>query len=364
MANSDADAAAGRLRLAMCPGGGTQEAGSSSGRFAGLLPRLRSLDYQEPDALVAELVVRSRTPSATTLAPQTGFAAHRIPLGVAVRPGDIKVEDLLLSSDGRRLTLWSTRLDQAIIPVLYSRLSPHLLPPIAQFLRLLGQHGARPWQIWSWGPLSGTPFQPRVRYGPTILSPARWVLPPTVIAAADGADRWDTALKSWRAAAVPAPPHVVVVTDQNRSLPLDLRRGDDREILRRHVRRGITAVTEEPGGPGAVQGVVAGPHGRHTLELVVPFARRTPPPRPARPPVNAPRAAVGVHLPGSRWLSLVLRTPATCQDQVLARLAAADVIDAPWFWLRYTDHHGPTCASGSTPTLHTSAARYCRPSPP
>ncbi|SDG99817.1 thiopeptide-type bacteriocin biosynthesis domain-containing protein [Sinosporangium album] len=341
VAGSAEDAAAGRLHLAVYPGGGTQEAGSSSGRFAGLLPTLREVDYQEPDALVAELAVRSRTPSGMTLAPETGFAPHRIPLGVPVRPGDLKVDDLLLSSDGRRLTLWSVRLDQAIIPVLYSRLSPHLLPPIAQFLRLLGQHGARPWQTWSWGPLSGTPFQPRVRYGPTILSPARWVLPPTVIDTAHRAVGWDAALDVWQATAMPAPPQVVVVTDHDRALPIDLRRADDRAMLRRHVRRGITAVTEEPGGSGAVQGVVAGPQGPHALELVVSFARKSSPPVPTRPSAIPQAAARGSHLPGSRWLSLVIRTPATCQDEVLARLAAADGLDIPWFWLRYADHHGP-----------------------
>jgi lantibiotic biosynthesis protein len=107
VADSPDAAAAGRFHLAVCPGGGTQEAGSTSGRFASLLPGLRKTRYRDGTAMVAELVVRSRTPSGATLAPETGFAAHRIPLGVPVRPGDLEVEDLLLTSDGQRLLLWS-----------------------------------------------------------------------------------------------------------------------------------------------------------------------------------------------------------------------------------------------------------------
>ncbi|WP_425569545.1 lantibiotic dehydratase [Nonomuraea salmonea] len=169
-ANSPQDAAAGRLRLAVTPAGGTQEAGSTFGRFASLLPELKMNDKDE-HAVVAELVVQARTPSGATLAPPTGFAAHRIPLGVPTRPGDLQPEDLLLVSDGQRLLLWSSTLDRHVIPVLFSRLSSRLLPPLAQFLRQLGLHTCRPWRTWSWGPLAALPYLPRVRYKSTILAP-------------------------------------------------------------------------------------------------------------------------------------------------------------------------------------------------
>jgi thiopeptide-type bacteriocin biosynthesis protein len=345
IADSADAAAAGRFHLAVCPGGGTQEAGSTSGRFASLLPGLRETRHRDGDAMVAELAVRSRTPSGATLAPETGFAEHRIPLGVPPRPGDLAVEDLLLTSDGQRLLLWSASLGQRVIPVLYSRLSPHLLPPLAQMLRLLGQHGCRPWRPWSWGPLAGTLFQPRVRYRQTILSPARWTLPPAVTDACDRPADWDTAVDAWRATAVPAPPDIVVVTDHDKALPVDLGRADDRALLRRHVRHGATAVTEQPGGPGAVQGVVTGPAGQHALELVVSLTRAQPAatPRPRRTAAVAARLpGEGLHLPGSRWLSLVIRTPPTCQDEVLTHLAAAtDRLGMTWFWLRYSDHASP-----------------------
>ncbi|MGH3832652.1 MAG: lantibiotic dehydratase, partial [Pseudonocardiaceae bacterium] len=335
-----------RLHLAVCPGGGSQDAGSSQGRFAGLLPGTLS-DLGEPSTLLAELVVRPRVPEGAALAPQTGFAPWRIPMGVPVRDGDLVLNDLLLISNGNRLILWSASQDRQVVPVLYSRLAPRLLPPLARFLQLLGHTGCRPWRGWSWGPLADLPFQPRVRYERTVLSPARWVLPPDLTGAVHDRTAWHEALHAWRTAATPPPPDIVVTEDADRRLPLDLRRLDDRELLRRYVRRGVLAVAEQPGGPDAVQAVVSGPTGGHVLELVVPLARRTPVTGPAHP-AAAPVRTVGAgrHLPGGPWLSLAVSGPAHCHDQILSELAAAAAELAEhfdtWFWLRYADTmHGP-----------------------
>lgn len=339
------DLAVGRLHLAVCPGGGSQDAGSSQGRFTGLLSGNLS-DLGEPSTLVAELVVRPRVPEGAALAPQTGFAPWRIPVGVPVRDGDLALDDLLLTSNGDRLLVWSASRDRQVVPVLYSRLAPHLLPPLARFLQLLGHTGCRPWRSWSWGPLADLPFQPRVRYERTVLSPARWVLPPELTRAVHDRTAWNGALHAWRTAATPPPPDIVVTEDADRRLPLDLRRPDDRELLRRYVRRGVLAVAEQPGGPDAVQAVVSGPTGDHVLELVVPLARCTTVARPARPAAPVRTAGTGLHLPGGPWLSLAVRGPSHCHDQILSELAAAVAgltghFDT-WFWIRYTDTtHGP-----------------------
>ncbi len=346
LAATQGDLAVGRLHLAVCPGGGSQDAGSSQGRFAGLLPGTLS-DLGEPSALVAELVVRPRVPEGAALALRTGFAPWRIPVGVPARDGDLALDDLLLMSNSDRLIVWSASRDRQVIPVLYSRLAPRLLPPLARFLQLLGHTGCRPWRGWSWGPLADLPFQPRVRYERTVLSPARWVLPPELTGAVHDRTAWDEALNAWRTAAIPPPPDIVVTEDADRRLPLDLRRPDDRELLRRYVRRGVLTVAEQPGGPDAVQAVVSGPTGDHVLELVVPLARRTPVTGPARPAAAPVRTAgTGLHLPGGPWLSLAVRSPSNCHDQILSELAAvatglAGHFDT-WFWLRYTDTtHGP-----------------------
>lgn len=334
----------GRLRLAVCPGGHTQTAGSSSGRFASLLPGLEHTAGKDPG--IAEIAVRARTPTGATLAAPTGFGSCRIPLGVPARPGDLKPDDLLLASDGHRLSLWSQRLDREIVPVLYSRISPQLLPPVVQLLRMMANSGCRPLRAWSWGPLAGTPFQPRVCYRGTILAPARWTLPPLAVKAAGSPDGWDAAVGQWRETAVPPPPRVVVVQDHDRALPVDLDRPDGRAFLRRYVRRGTRVVTEQPGGTAQAQGVVTSPAGKHALEVVISLARA---PAGGHPAPAGPRAAVhvrepgeGLHLPGGDWLSLVIRTPPSCQDDVIARVSViAQGLAFPWFWLRYSDHAGP-----------------------
>ena len=347
LAASQQDLAAGRLFLAVCPAAGSQDAGSTAGRLAGLLPGGWPARDTCPSALVAELVIRPRAPQAAVLSPPAGLAAWRIPVGVPPEDGDIEPGDLLLASDGSQLITWSASRDQQVIPVLYSRLAPYLIPPLAQFLQLLGHAGSRPWHDWSWDPFGHGPFQPRVRYGRTVLAPARWPLPAGLTRAARSWSAWESALDAWRAAPDPQPPDIVVTEDGDRRLPLDLRQQNDRELLRRYVRRGVSAVTEQPGGPGAVQAVVAGPAGHHLLELVVPLTRRAAVPAPARPaPIPGRGAGQGLHLPGGEWLSLAIRSPARCHDEILPGLAAVASELAGqwdrWFWLRYHDDaHGP-----------------------
>jgi hypothetical protein len=337
LAATQADRAAGRFFLAVS--GCSQDAGSTAGRFAGVRSFLPA-DSAGEDTLAAELVIQARTPQAAALAPPAGLAPFRIPVGVAPRDDDLRLEDLEVFSDGDRLVVWSARHGKAVIPVLYSRLSAAMLPPQARLLQLLGRSGCRPVQGWSWGSMRFHPFQPRVLYRQTVLSPARWLLPPDLIAAARGRARWPQALKGWQAETIPSPPHVVVVEDGDRLLPLDLREDDDRELLRRYVGRGARSVTEQPGGPDAVQAVLAGPDGDHILELVLSLDRRMP--APARQHRASPRpAGAGRNLPGSQWLSLALRAPAHLHDHLAMSLEEA-VESLPqaitrWFWLRYAD---------------------------
>ncbi|MGB8199995.1 MAG: lantibiotic dehydratase, partial [Pseudonocardiaceae bacterium] len=217
------DLSAGRLRLAVCPGG-SPDAGTALGRFTGLLHIGR--EDCDDAGLVAEVVARPRVAEGLTLAPPTGLAPQRIPVGVSAEPGDLLLEDLLLVSDGHRLILWSFSQDRQVIPILYSRLASHLLPPLARFLQLIGRTGCRPLHGWSWGPAGGGSFTPRVRYRRTILAPARWVLPPTLTRATHDRAAWLDVLKRWRTETVPAPPNVIVVDDGDRSLPLNVDQAD------------------------------------------------------------------------------------------------------------------------------------------
>lgn len=343
LAASQADRDAGRFFLAVS--GGSQDAGSTSGRFADLRPLLPVGSGQPEQSaadgwLTAELVVRPGAWEVAQLAPPTGLAPWRIPVGVVPREGDLRLADLHVSCDGDRLILWSARHGRPVIPTLYSRLSPDRMPPEARLLQLIGHAGCRPLRGWSWGAMRHHPFQPRIRYQQTVLSPARWLLPPDLVAAARGRARWPRAVKAWQAGTIPSPNDIVVIEDGERLLPLDLRQDDDRELLRRHVGRGTRSVTEQPGGPDAVQAVVAGPEGDHVLELVLSLDRRGPSPAPPAPVASRP-AAAGLHLPGGEWLSLALRAPGHLHDQLAMSLGeVAASLPGPvshWFWLRYAD---------------------------
>ncbi|GAA3239882.1 lantibiotic dehydratase [Actinocorallia longicatena] len=351
IADSRDDLAAGQLRLAVGPSSGTRAAGSSLGRLLPALPKMTTPRTDEDsDALVAELLVAPRATPALFLAPPTGLAPAAIAVGVPVNHDHLTLDDLVVGSNGHHIIIWSLSRNQRVIPVLFSKIAPALLTPVAYFLHLAGLAGTRTWKGWSWEHLADMPFQPRVRYGRTILAPARWALPPAVRKASTDRTTWDRHLDHWVQTATPPPPSVIVTDDLDRRLPLDLSRGDDRELLRRYVRAGLTTVAETPGGAGAVQEVVTGPHGRHVLELVIPLTNSTrslrtqPRPSVIKTPCRVRMPGHGRYLPGTDWLSLSIPGPEHYLDDLLISLAA--IIGKhhtdPWFWLRYSSpQHGP-----------------------
>ncbi|MEV0150006.1 MULTISPECIES: lantibiotic dehydratase [unclassified Nonomuraea] len=347
IADSDQDRDQGRFQLAITAI--THTAGSSLGRFASLLPADPPGPAWEDDSQTCEITVRTRVAEVAALAPPTGWAVA-LPIDLPDGPDTdtIPAADVLIVSDGARLHAWSERLGRRLAPMLFSRLTSRFLPPAAHLLRLIGEHG-RPWQDWEWGALAALPYQPRVRYGATILAPARWRLPAALIASATSAGRWEEALDAWRAEGAYPPDRVVVTAAGDRRLPLDLERPEDRQLLRRYVRRGLTAVTEQPGGPAATRAVVAGPDGHHAVEVVIPLAYHRPV---ASRPLSQDRLAAArprathLHLPGGSWLSCVLPAAPAQHDDLLTALSmwlpqVNHLVDH-WFYLRYDDpRHGP-----------------------
>lgn len=331
------------VRVAVCPGTGSQTAGASPGRWHRWLPELVPREQADSGSgpMIAEIACSSRTSAAGALAAETGAAPWRIPLDVPARDGDLLPDELAVTTNGSHLYLWSTRHRRPVVPVLYNRLTPRHLPPAAYLLYLLGHSGTRPWHPWNWAPLESWPHTPRVRYRNIVLAPARWRLPPSLAAAAGDRSAFTEQLVAWRTDTSPAPPPVVVAEEADRRLPLDLREEGHRELLRRSVHRGTRCLAEPFAAPEDLA-VLDGPDGqRHVIDLVVPLSRHHAP-RPAlRDPRNALRApGTGIHLPGSSWLSAVLTAPAHLHHTALAALAPLltglpDEVER-WFWLRYT----------------------------
>ncbi|WP_210608819.1 lantibiotic dehydratase [Streptomyces rhizosphaericus] len=332
---------AGGLRIAVCPGTGSQTAGAAPGRWTQWLPQLAPGEESDTGSgpMVAEIVCRPRT-TAGALAAETGAAPWRIVLDVPARPGDLLPDDLAVTADGSHLRLWSIRHDRPVIPVLYNRLAPRLLPPAAYALHLLGHAGTRPWHPWNWGPFSCWPYTPRVRYRNILIAPARWRLPDALTATAHHRATFEAHLTAWRTSTRPTPPPVLVAEEADRRLPLDLRQADQRELLRRSIHRGTRTLAAPFASPEDLA-VVEGTNGNHLIDLVVPLTRRRAPHQAAADPRRALRAAdTGTHLPGRSWLSATLRAPGYRHNTVLAELAPLltglpDEVDR-WFWLRYT----------------------------
>ncbi len=352
------------LRIAVCPGTGSQNAGAAPGRWARWLPDLAP--REQPDTgsgpMIAEIVCRPRT-AAGGLAAETGSAPWRIPIDVPTHPRDLLPHDLAVVTTGTHLQLWSTHHDRPVIPVLHNRIAPRLLPSAAYFLHLLGHSGTRPWHPWNWGALSCWPYTPRVRYRDVLLAPARWRLPDALAASAGQRVTFETHLMAWRTHTRPTPPPVLVAEEADRHLPLDLRQSDQRELLRRSIRRGTRTLAEPFAAPDELA-VVEGPNGTgHLVDLVVPLARRHTPQHVAIDPRSALRAVgTGTHLPGSCWLSAVLCAPGRLHDTVLTELAPLlaglpDNVDR-WFWLRYsTPALGPHLRLRFHADPHTLATR-------
>jgi thiopeptide-type bacteriocin biosynthesis protein len=311
-----------------------QEAGSAAGRFARWLPQLAPTLADDAESVVAEIVCRPLTFRTGGLAAETRCVPHRIPVGVPTRDGDLHPGDLAILAVGRDVLLWSHAVNKRVVPVLFSRVTRALLPPVARLLHLLGHAGEQPWHTWSWGVAASFPYTPRVSYRGTILAPQRWLLPGDLVTAAHRRSDWQARLAQWLTATRPSLPGTLVTEESDRHLPLHLHDVVHQEILRRSVLRGTRTLSEAIGHGTHL--AVEGPHGRHPLELVVALHRRASPPAPRVDPRTAPRPATSdtLTMGDSDWLSVALPVPVRLQNAVLRRLPAVPA-GARFFWLRY-----------------------------
>src|SRR5205814_1116970 len=88
----------------------------------------------------------------------------------------ISINDLLVSIEGTRVVIRSARLGREVIPKFTNALNLGRSPHLMKFLGALETQSASPFFAWSWGPLDGASFVPRVAAGRLVLSLARWRL--------------------------------------------------------------------------------------------------------------------------------------------------------------------------------------------
>ncbi len=307
--------------------------------------QLRAEEALDPDAVFAE-VVHVSSGRLGNIASRPVLRNWEIPyLGVSGAPHDqqIPIDDLLVTVDGGNVLLYSKRLRRRVLPRLTSAHN-FVFGSLAvyRFLCALQTQGVRTGAQWHWQPFEKLPFLPRVRYGRTILTRARWRIAPEEIkdlAARRGADRY-AAVRRWREQR--GIPRRVIFGDEDAELLVDFDNVLVLDAFLAEARQQSTRVALIELWPDSGALPVRGPEGRFVHELTIPFVRH-------RAPTRRPAPSFGVEsqrilTPTSSWLYLKLYTGSATGDVVLrdaiaplvARAMESGAADR-WFFLRYLD---------------------------
>jgi thiopeptide-type bacteriocin biosynthesis protein len=358
LAGSTEELTAGRFRLWLTPGTGADHAGATIGRFAHLLPdaaqRIATAGAQAEHAGAegvdtAQLVLRAAHSRSANLNQVPRLLERRIVVGAFADHGDpgvLPLADLAVGADLTGFHLVRLSTGERIVPLAWNMLNPRAqVGNVGRFLRELRLSGVRPGFWWDWGPMDQAPYTPRVRYGRTVLAPARWR--PTAPFFADATlsqERWRREFDHWRER-WGVPDHVLLCV-ADRTLELNLATGLHVRLLRQDVARSPEVVLlEAPDGPDSY-GWLSGAEGAHTAEVVFPMVARRPTPSRAR--AQAPAAANGsarparAQAPGGAWLYAKVYCSTRRQNELLTRglprlLGALPAEVDRWFFVRYRD---------------------------
>ncbi|MER6206552.1 lantibiotic dehydratase [Streptomyces sp. NPDC001642] len=327
--------------------------GVTTGRFLGVLApedrgrlsaELGDLPAADDGTVAAQLSFPPLLPTSAhvTRAPQVlptviSVQEHRAASGDVLTP-----DDLAVGCDGRRMYLAAPERGQRIEAVGMHALNlKEHTPPLVRFLTELSRAQCAQVTMFNWGAATAMPFLPRLRYGRTVLAPARWRLEASEL---PGRDRpqalWDTALEEWRTRR--RMPQRVALVEEDRRLLLDLDQAAHRTLLRRHLDRTRLAVLVE--GPAAdAYGWCEG----RAHEVAVPLRATRPPAWPLLPTPTPARtlSPTQIQTPGvSSLLLATLYGDRRRQDTLLAQHIPdllAQLGGPPWWFIRFRDpdHH-------------------------
>jgi class I lanthipeptide synthase len=348
--------------------------GTLTGRFTTITPDsdltavYAAIPTLTPDALPVQLSVPPAYTHAQNVCRVPPYLPHILALGEHRRPDEpgtvIRVDDLAITATGDGLHLVSRSRGQVLeLQAFHALALDKQPPPLARFLIHLTRALLPAWHEFDWGPHAHQfAYLPRVRYRRTILSPARWRLNATDIAAdpSDLVDPSKTAgpreassqvwrrglrewTRGWRC------PDAVLLRDADRTLPLRLSEPAHAAILRAHLDRHGHALLIETRLTREGLGWIGG----HAHQVVVPLlaTRRSAPPQLHR---HLPELRNHSHgqLPGSitdspepgdgGWLYAKIHTHPDRMDDVLTRCLPGllhVLADPPWWFIRYRSRH-------------------------
>ncbi|MFI6054331.1 lantibiotic dehydratase [Streptomyces violascens] len=332
-------------RVVLSPVVGSDVAGATFGRFAGLLGGAGLMSEVAGTGgggpVPVHLEFSPARPRYANITRTPRWLDHRVVVSAfpdADGPHVLALDDLLVTADLERLTVHSRSLGRPVEVRAHHVLNQRTgAPNAARFLHEVSLTGHRPWQPWDWGAANALPALPRVRCGRTVLAPATWRLGvPT-----DDFDQWCAALASWRRR-WSVPGRVRLVTSDQR-ISLDLQLPWHQRLLYAHARSAEHAILQEEPAAGA-DGWLRGPDGSRTAELVVALhgarqqdSRR---PVPLPKPLHWPKGRAV--LPGGNWLYARLDAAEIRHDTLLEEHLPQLLALLPghvdrWFFIRYRD---------------------------
>ncbi len=327
-------------------------AGGTFGRFAYLLGNVsdelahlvRSSAVGVDGACGVHLSWRPKQPRVVNIAQVPRWLDDYVTVGAfSERSGRhaIGVDDIAVAADPDRLFLLSLsrRCEMRFFPG--HRLNITYAPDVVRLLAEITASRIESQLTWNWKDLSLLPYLPRVRYGRTILSPARWRLADPVVADrrlpfAEWIRQFERWREQWRV------PRQVLFGYADHRIELNLDSPLHGELLRDELARQPLAVLSEAAGNDDY-----GWLGGYANELILPVAPRPGPRAKVRAGnVTAVQIRGGgddfQHYPGGEWLYAKLYCGPEHQSELLARRVTALVNALPggvdrWFFIRYRD---------------------------
>ncbi|MEW2372559.1 lantibiotic dehydratase [Streptomyces sp. NPDC006656] len=324
-----------------------RSAGATTGRFLSLLPEsdrrrmsevYAALPGLHRGSLMAQVSSTPLSVAGQNVARAPQVATVVIPVGDFAGPETevLPVADLGVTADADRLHLVSLSRRCPVHTLLLNAvdLTRHT-HPLARFLLEAPVALATPCTEFQWGAAASTlPFLPALRYGRTVLSPARWLLTDADLPPAAAApEAWSDAFEDWRHK-VNLPPNVYL-SEGDQTLALDLAEPAHRALLRDQLDRHHTITLRAAPRPRDL-----GWAGGRAHEVVVPLAadqRLTPVPTAGTHVVERDHG----HLPGCEdRLYLQLHGRGERQDAILTR-HLPDLLNElggpAWWFIRYPD---------------------------
>ncbi|MEV0278584.1 lantibiotic dehydratase [Streptomyces sp. NPDC050610] len=324
-------------------------AGTTAGRFLHLLDepdRTRmntayaNLPTLEQDALSAQV----SSPPLRVRTENVGRVSVVLPHVIALAEhGDpdraLPLDDLAVGADHQRLYVMSLSRRRTVEPAVLNAVElTNFTHPLARFLCEVPRARAGTIAPFSWGAIRSLPFQPRIRYGRTVLAQARWRLEAADLAEPDAPwPQWTAAMTAWRHRF--RLPDAVHLGDDDQRLRLTLDEPAHLHLLRARLDRTGHAILREAPEPSA-HGWIDGRS--HEIAVSLVSTRK-----PAWPPARRRASSVVIgrdhgHFPGaSKWaFAKLYGHPDHAPDILTTHLR--DLFDGwgtppQWWYVRYRD---------------------------